>query len=79
MKEKTLETKDNIHTLKDTKYINERIMKVGEFLMGPKHKPSERTAIYEPINQNLLTDKSEILKATLNYNIGVLTKNKVQE
>ena len=54
-------------------------MKVGEFLMGPKHKPAERTTIYEPTTQNLLTDESEILKATLNYNIGLLTKNKVQE
>ena len=46
--------------------------------MDPKHKPAERTAIYEPTTQNLLTDESEIFKATLNYNIGVLTKNKVQ-
>ena len=46
--------------------------------MGPKHETAEQTAIYEPTTQNLLTDESEILKATLNYNVGVLTKNKVQ-
>ena len=54
------------------------MMKVGEFLVGPKHKPAERTAIYEPTTQSLLTDESGILKATLKYNVGVLTKNKVQ-
>ena len=40
--------------------------------MGQKHKPAERTAIYEPTTQNLLTDESE------HYNVGVLTKNEVQ-
>ena len=47
-------------------------------LMGPKHKPAERTAIYEPTSQSLLTDETEILDATLKYNIGVLIKNGVQ-
>ena len=47
-------------------------------MKGLKHKPAERTAIYEPKTQNLLTDESKILKTTLNYNIGVLTKIKVQ-
>ena len=35
--------------------------------MGPK-----------PTTQNLLTGETEILKAALNYNIGLLTKNTVQ-
>ena len=39
--------------------------------MGPKHKPAKRTAIYEPTTQNLLTDESEILKETLNYNVSI--------
>ena len=47
-----------------------------EFLMGRNHKPAERTAKYKPTTQNLLTDESEILTATLNYNIGVVTKTK---
>ena len=46
--------------------------------MDPKHKPAERTATHEPTTKNLLTDESEILKATLKSNIGVLTKNKVR-
>ena len=42
-------------------------MKVGEFVVGPKHKPAERTAIYDPKSKDLLTDKKEILDATLRY------------
>ena len=49
-------------------------MEVGKFIAGPKHKPAERTAIYSPTRNDLLTDKKEILDATLRYNIGVLTK-----
>ena len=46
--------------------------------MGPKHKPADKKAIYEPTTQDLLTDEKNILDATLKYNVGVLTKNKVQ-
>ena len=53
-------------------------MKVGEFIVGPKHKPAEQTAIYDPKNNDLLTDEKEILSATIRYNVGVLTKNTVQ-
>ena len=35
-------------------------------------------AIYEPTTQDLLTDETKILEATLRYNVGVLTKNTVQ-
>ena len=42
------------------------------------HKPAERTAIYEPTTQDLLTDEKNILEATLRYNVGVITKNAVQ-
>ena len=31
-------------------------MKVGEFIVGPKHKPAKRTAIYDPENNDLITD-----------------------
>ena len=48
-------------------------------VMGPKHKPAERTAIYEPTTKDLLTDEQKIREATLKYNVGVLTKNKVQQ
>ena len=45
--------------------------------MGPKHKPAERCAIFDPATNELMTDENEILSTTLKYNIGVLTKNKV--
>ena len=48
-------------------------------LYGPKHKKRERAAILDPITAELLTDENEILAATLQYNVGVLTKNKVVE
>ena len=50
-------------------------MKVGEFIVGPKHKPAERTAISEPTSQ---TEEMETLDVTLKYNIGVLTNNGVK-
>ena len=54
-----------------------KIKIVNEVIMGPKHKVPERTALFDPKTAELLTDKNEILAATLKYNIGVLTKNKV--
>ena len=47
--------------------------------MGPKHKPAECTAIFEPATKDQLTEEQKIREATLKYNVGVLTKNKVQE
>ena len=46
--------------------------------MGPKHKASERCAIFDPMTNELITDENEILSTTLEYNIGVLTKIKSQ-
>ena len=50
-------------------------MKVGEFVVGSKHKPAERAAIYEPKSKDLPTDENKILDATLRYNIGVVKKD----
>ena len=47
--------------------------------MGPKHKPAETCAIYQPVRNELITDENEILSTKLKYNIAVLTKNKVAE
>ena len=47
--------------------------------MGPKHKPAERCAIFDPVTNELITDENEILSTSLKYNIGVLTKNKIAE
>ena len=54
-----------------------KIKIVNEVIMGPKHKVPERTVLFDPKTAELLTDENEILAATLKYNIGVLTKNKV--
>ena len=51
--------------------MNGKIWEVGKIVMGPKHKPAERTAIYEPTTQDLLRDEKNILEATLRYNVGV--------
>ena len=53
-------------------------MRVGEFIIGHKHKPAERMAIYDPENNDLITDENEILATTIKYNVGVLIKNNVQ-
>ena len=70
--------KDRIQTLQEAKSVTEKIMKVREFIMGPKQKPAERTAIYDPKSKELLTDEKEILYPKPRYNVGVLTKNSVQ-
>ena len=64
--------------IKLAKSVTEKIIKVREFIIGPKQKPAERMAIYDPENNDLITDGNEILATTLKYNIGVLTKNNVQ-
>ena len=47
--------------------------------MGPKNKPSERCAIFDPVTNELIKDKNEMLSTTLKYNIWVLTKNGIAE
>ena len=51
-----------------------KVKKVEETLMGLKHKAAERCAIFDPVTEELITDKNQILATTLKYNIGVLTK-----
>ena len=77
---RTKKTKDCLQTLKETKSMTEKIKKVGEFLVYAQNqnKPAERTAIYEPTSKSLPTDETEILDATLKYNIEVLTINGIQ-
>ena len=63
--------------LQAAKTLTDTIQKVGEFIIGPKHKPAKRMAIFDPVTNELTTD--EILATTLKYNIGVLTKNNVAQ
>ena len=43
--------------LKEINSMKGKIWEMGKIVMGPKHKPAERTAIYEPTTQDLLTDE----------------------
>ena len=45
IKGKNKEIGNNIHNLKEINSINGKIWEVGKIVMGPKHKPAERTAI----------------------------------
>ena len=47
--------------------------------MGPKHKPKEKCAIFDPVTNKLITDENKILSTTLKYNIGLLTKNNIEQ
>ena len=63
--------------LKEINSMNGKIWEMGKMVMGPKHKPAERTTIYEPTTQDLLTDEKKIFDATLKYIVGASngTKN----
>ena len=65
--------------IKANKSLQMKVGVVDTMLYGPKHKKRERAAILDPITKELLTDENEILAATLQYNVGVLTKNKVAD
>ena len=65
--------------MKAEKALAMKIKIVDKVLRGPKHKVPERTAIFDPKTEELITDENERLATTLKYNIGVLTKNKVAE
>ena len=75
-KKEELNVQDRI---KSNKSLQMKIGVVDTLLNGPKHKKRERAAIFDPKTAELLTDENEILSATLQYNVGVLTKNKVVE
>ena len=62
--------------IKSNKSLQIKIGVVDTLLRGPKHKKRERAAIFDPKTSELLTDENEILSATLQYNVGGLTKNK---
>ena len=65
--------------MKSQKSLSMKIKIVDEVIRGPKDKAPERTALFDPKTAELLTDENEILEATLKYNIGVFTTNKVAE
>ena len=77
VKEHKKENLNEQDKIKSHKSLQMKIQVVDEIIRGPKHKKRERAALFDPKTSELLTDENEILEATLQYNIGVLTKNKV--
>ena len=53
--------------------VDPKIWEAGKMILGPKHKPVERMAIYQPTTQDLLTDPKDIL--TTRLKVGILTKD----
>ena len=60
VKENRKQIKTRHEEIQAAKTVTEKIMRVGEFIIGPKHKPAERMAIYDPENNDLITDENEI-------------------
>ena len=48
------------------KTVTDKIKTVGEIIIGPKRKPAERMAIFDPVIDELITDENKILAKILN-------------
>ena len=59
------------------KDLNQQMYKLKEAVVGPKIKPQEPMAINHPISKELITNKTEIKKAYLDHNVGILTKKPI--
>ena len=66
--------KTRYEEIQAAKTVTDKIQRVGEFIIRPKHKPAERMTIFDPVTNELITDENEILASTLKYNIGVIKK-----
>ena len=58
VRENRMKKKNRHKEIKLAKSVTKKIMKVGEFIIGPKHKPAERMAIYDTLNNDLITVKN---------------------
>ena len=79
VKEQKKENMNEQDKIKSNKSLQMKIGVVDKIIRGPKHKKRKRAALFDPKTAELLTDENEILAATLQYNVGVLTKNKVAD
>ena len=61
------------------KDLNQQMYKLKEAVVGPKIKPQEPMAINHPRSKELITNKTEIKKAYLDHNVGILTKKPIAE
>ena len=59
------------------KDLNQQMYKLKEAVVGPKIKPQEPMAINHPISKELITNKTEIKKAYLEHNVGILIKKPI--
>ena len=53
--------------MKTEKALAMKVKIVDEVLRGPKHKVPERTAIFDPKTEELITDENEILAPVIIY------------
>ena len=61
------------------KDLNQQMYKLKEAVVGPKIKSQEPMAIDHPRSKELLTNKTEIKKAYLDHNVGILTKKPIAD
>ena len=61
------------------KDLNQQMYKLKEAVVGPKIKPQEPMAINHPISKELITNKTEIKKAYLEHNVGILNKKPIEK
>ena len=61
------------------KDLNQQMYKLKEAIVGPKIKPQEPMAINHPRSKELITNKTEIKKAYLDHNVGILTKKPIAD
>ena len=59
------------------KDLYQQMYELKEAVVGPKIKPQEPMAINHPISKELITNKTEIKKAYLEHNVGILTKKPI--
>ena len=61
------------------KDINQRMYNMRKIINGQKIQPSEKMAINDPENGELVTDEEEIKRISLQHNVKILTKNTPRE
>ena len=79
VKEHTKKEYELTESIMAEKAMAMKVKQVDKVFRGPNHKVPERCSIFDRKTEELITDENEILATTLKYNIGVLTKNKIQK
>ena len=61
------------------KDMNKKMFKMKSLITGPKIERSEAAAISHPVTKDIIVDREEIKKVTLEHNVKILRKNEVPE